>query len=168
MATKSSQSYTAQRITLRSPTPFYTVLFRLEKLTNHRAAAGLPRPLTSKVFETWVEGRLGESGFMFFNAHAHSEWFSLFSPTPTKKFTTYILGNPLIARTLLVHEPRAGLIVPPRVFLMEEENGTAIVYDLPSSVVCLEGYAGGEGTALEEAARALDGKLERVLREALA
>lgn len=50
-----------------------------------------------------------------------------------------ILGNPLIAQTMLQHESRAGLFVPVEILVQElaesEGGGTFIIYDLPSSSI---------------------------------
>jgi len=68
-----------------------------------------------------------------------------------------ILGNPLIAITMLEHDLRAGLAVPVELLVRElgEGKGTDLVYHLPSSVV----VGGSEDSKLIEAAGRLDGKL---------
>jgi len=171
--TKSTQPFTAQRITLSSPTPYDTVLSRLEGFTKREQNEGTNALVTEgrEAFERDIESKVGEVGFKFFGIFPHSTWFQLFAPTPPPRFTTYILGNPLIARTMIEHDLRSGLQVPVRIILLEDPGkGTSVVYDLPSSIVALPGYAqGGEGEEkLRKAAQALDTKLERIVRDCLA
>ncbi len=68
----------------------------------------------------------------------------------------YILGNPLIARTLLEHDIGAGLNVPVRAMIYEDpHSGTCrFAYDLPSSLMARLG-----NEKLLAAARRLDEKL---------
>lgn len=76
----------------------------------------------------------------------------------------FILGNPLIAITMLERDINAGLFVPVEVLIVEDEEGKGcrVVYMLPSGLV-----AGYEGASRElvEAARQLDEKLEVMIRD---
>lgn len=70
----------------------------------------------------------------------------------------YTIGNPLIAQRMLRHDLRAGLNVPLRLLVLEDEEraGTRILYHLPSSIIAISG-----NSKLTEAAEDLDGRLER-------
>jgi uncharacterized protein (DUF302 family) len=49
----------------------------------------------------------------------------------------YVLGNPLIARTMLEHDLGVGLNVPLRAMIYEDPKSgkTRMAYDLPSSLM---------------------------------
>ncbi|CAF1390497.1 unnamed protein product [Didymodactylos carnosus] len=65
----------------------------------------------------------------------------------------FVLGNPLIAKTMLEHNPTAGLHVPVRLLVLEQDpQPTAISYDLPSLLIAI----GGDNATLLNAAKWLD------------
>ncbi len=77
-----------------------------------------------------------------------------------------ILGNPLIAITMLRRELSTGLSVPVEILVMEKEKhgGTKVVYNLPSCLI-----AGlNKDEELVRAVKVLDGKLEVLVRDILA
>lgn len=77
-----------------------------------------------------------------------------------------ILGNPLIAITMLKHDLYTGLFVPVEILVKEKEagKGTEVVYVLPSCLI-----AGiNKDEKLVEAVGALDGKLEALVKDVLA
>lgn len=77
----------------------------------------------------------GPSGFMLFLKLDHGAWMAKLG-LPGRAYL-YILGNPLIARTMLEHNIGVGLNVPVRV-LIYENPGTRtgrLGYDLPSSLM---------------------------------
>ena len=67
---------------------------------------------------------------------------------------------------MLQHDLSAGLHVPPKLLVQELEGGqgTAIIYDLPSSCVLV----GKVGPELKKAAEGLDEKFEKMVRKVLA
>ena len=74
----------------------------------------------------------------------------------------YTIGNPLIARTMLRHEMAAGLNVPVRVIIyQDDENKTRLGYHLPSSLMAVYGNA-----EVQKACAELDAKLERLAKTA--
>jgi uncharacterized protein (DUF302 family) len=77
-----------------------------------------------------------------------------------------ILGNPLIAITMLKRELTTGLFVPVEILVIEKETngGTKVVYTLPSCLI-----AGlNKDEELLKAVKVLDGKLEALARDILA
>jgi uncharacterized protein (DUF302 family) len=68
----------------------------------------------------------------------------------------YILGNPLIARTMLKHDLGAGLNVPVRAMIYEDQKTgrTRLAYDLPSPLMARLG-----NEKVTAAAKLLDEKL---------
>jgi uncharacterized protein (DUF302 family) len=85
-------------------------------------------------FERRIKKLEGSSGFMRFLILDHGSWLSLFGvPMKAKLF---ILGNPLIARTMLEHNVEVGLNVPVRLMIYENGSGQVrLGYDLPSSLM---------------------------------
>ena len=77
-----------------------------------------------------------------------------------------ILGNPLIAITMLKRDLTAGLFVPVEILVIETEKngGTEVVYTLPSCLIA--GLNNDE--ELLQAVKILDGKLDALVRHILA
>jgi len=82
----------------------------------------------------------------------------------TAKAVLVILGNPLIARTMLQYDIRIGLNVPVRLLIYEHKDGsTRVAYDLPSSLM-----GDLENSDVSKAAVKLDAKLIARPRQELA
>ena len=77
-----------------------------------------------------------------------------------------ILGNPLIAITMLKRDLTAGLFVPVELLVIEKEQngGTEVLYTVPS---CLIAGLNKDGELLQ-AVKVLDEKLEALARDILA
>lgn len=108
---------------------------------------------TVEDFQSTFESREGTSGFMRFQVLNHGYWLTQFYNQPTKAVMV-VLGNPLIAITMLKHDVGAGLNVPVRLYIFEGSDGqTRVTYDVPSSLM----------GNLSEAARAAATKLDEKL-----
>jgi hypothetical protein len=72
----------------------------------------------------------------------------------------WILGNPLIAITMLRQDIAAGLFVPVELLLVDntESGGALLIYVRPSSLIAMNG-----DPELLAAARALDAKFEALI-----
>ena len=83
--------------------------------------------------------------------------------------TRYILGNPLVAETMITHDPYVPLNVPLAVLVLEnaEESKTQVVYYLPSSVIAVSA-TGSAKAELRAAAEVLDAKLEALVTRSTA
>jgi hypothetical protein len=110
-------------------------------------------------FERMVRSQLGESGFMLFQEFDYGIWLPLYGVN--RKVVRWVLGNPLIAITMIRHDVEAALFAPVELLLRESDvgGGSAIVYDLPSSLMVIR-----ENPPLLEAATALDRKLDALVR----
>jgi len=110
-------------------------------------------------FETRVRSFEGESGFVRFLDINHGAWLSHIGLPARCKL--YILGNPLIARTMLEHDLGVGLHVPVRMMIYEDPatGKTRLAYDLPSSLM-----ARLRNQKVTVAARRLDEKLAALAR----
>lgn len=79
-----------------------------------------------------------------------------------RKCKRIILGNPLIAITMLRHDMKAGLSVPVELLVVEANNadggGVDLVYHLPSALI-----SDGNNPHLEANAQKLDEKLEKLV-----
>ncbi len=104
-------------------------------------------------FESDMKARESASGFMRFMVVNHGAWISRYYGMPSKAVMV-VLGNPLIAITMLEHDVRAGLNVPTRLMIYEDVDArTRVVFDLPSTQM------GNLPEAAQAAARKLDAKL---------
>jgi len=94
----------------------------------------------------------------------HHPWLNTYFRTETTPPTVlYIIGNPLIAQTILRHDLRAGLHIPLRLLIQEKADGkgTMVMYQLPSSVMVIPNDEGGE---LRKPTESLDKKLEALVK----
>lgn len=99
-----------------------------------------------------VEPYVGPSGFMLFALLDHGAWIT--KAGIERKVMRVILGNPLIAITMLRHDQSAGLFVPVEMVILDEGDGSSLTYVRPSSLMLVEG-----NPELRSAAEALDEKL---------
>jgi uncharacterized protein (DUF302 family) len=99
-----------------------------------------------------VESHVGPSGFMLFAVIDHGAWIT--KAGIERKALRVVLGNPLIAITMLRHDVSAGLFAPVEVLLLEEGAGSSLTYVKPSSLMVVE-----PNPELLGAAEKLDAKL---------
>ncbi len=114
-----------------------------------------------KDFETRVRAFEGSSGFMRFLDIDHGVWMTRIGLQARCRL--YILGNPLIARTMLKHDLGVGLNVPVRAMIYEDRKTgrTRLAYDLPSSLMARLGNKN-----VTAAAKRLDEKLAELAKTA--
>jgi hypothetical protein len=86
-------------------------------------------------FEARMHAFEGPSEFMLFLKLDHGAWMERLGIHA--RAYLYILGNPLIARTMIEHNIGVGLNVPVRVLIYEDRRtGTGrLAYDVPSSLM---------------------------------
>jgi uncharacterized protein (DUF302 family) len=100
-----------------------------------------------------VEPHVGPSGFMLFKLFDHGAWLS--KAGIDRKALRVILGNPLIAITMLRHDVTAGLFAPVEMLLLDEGEGhSSLTYVKPSSLMVVQ-----PNPELRSAAEELDAKL---------
>jgi uncharacterized protein (DUF302 family) len=113
-------------------------------------------------FEARMRAAEGPSGFMSFMLLDHGAWMGRMGRSARVRL--YIVGNPLIAWTMLQHDLRAGLHVPVRVLIFEDEGGGCrLAYDLPSSLMAPLG-----DERVTAAARHLDDRLAALVESVIA
>ncbi len=104
-------------------------------------------------YQQRVTDRIGPSGFMLFALLDHTGWINLAGIQ--RKLLRVILGNPLIAITMLRHDVTAGLFAPVELLISEEDdNRSSLTYVKPSSLMVVQ-----PNPELLSAAEALDTKL---------
>jgi uncharacterized protein (DUF302 family) len=104
-------------------------------------------------YEREVKSHAGPSGFMVFALIDHGSWLE--KAGIDRKVLRVLLGNPLIAITMLRHDVTAGLFAPVELLITDEEDGTsALSYVVPSSLMVVE-----PNEPLRTAALNLDAKL---------
>ncbi|BCZ20526.1 DUF302 domain-containing protein [Mycobacterium senriense] len=104
-------------------------------------------------YQQRVESHVGPSGFMLFGVVDHGAWIP--KAGIDRKALRVILGNPLIAITMLRHDVTAGLFAPVELLLLEEDDGhSSLTYVKPSSLMVVE-----PNPELLSAAEKLDVKL---------
>jgi uncharacterized protein (DUF302 family) len=104
-------------------------------------------------YQDRVESYVGPSGFMLFSLVNHGAWIT--KAGIERKVMRVILGNPLIAITMLRHDVSAGLFAPVELLLTDEGEGrSSLTYVKPSSLMVVE-----PNPELLSAAEELDAKL---------
>jgi|SRR5438128_7828775 uncharacterized protein (DUF302 family) len=84
-----------------------------------------------------VQSYVGPSGFMLMGLIDHGAWIG--NAGIDRKAMRVILGNPLIAITMLRHDVTAGLFAPVEVLLLDEGAGrSSLTYVKPSSLMVVE------------------------------
>lgn len=119
---------------------------------------------TSADWDTYrerVQSHVGPSGFMLFGVFNHGEWLA--KAGIERKVVRLIIGNPLIAITMLRHDATAGLFAPVELLVMDEDDGHgSVTYVQPSSLMVVE-----PNEPLHAAARILDDKLAALVSAAV-
>jgi uncharacterized protein (DUF302 family) len=88
-------------------------------------------------YQERVESYVGPSGFMLFSLIDHGAWIT--KAGIDRKVLRVILGNPLIAITMLRHDVTAGLFAPVEMLLVDEGQGrSSLTYVKPSSLMVVE------------------------------
>jgi len=154
------------RMEVKTPLSFDEVLRRLHSLTGHTSIpeiVALAKTAGSEAdYVHEIEDRfVGESGFMLFSEIDHGGWIGRFGIR--RRALRWILGNPLIAITMLRHDIAAGLFAPVELLLAEQVGGegSILFYVRPSSLIAM-----GEDAELRTAAEALDVKFEALIARA--
>jgi uncharacterized protein (DUF302 family) len=163
----SIQSTQVKRVRFKSRRSFDEVLQRLHQLVpaaitpeQYPAAMMKAGGVSLESFEKVVRSQTKQSGFMLFAEFDYHQWLGLYGIQ--RKLARWILGNPVIAITMIRHDLEAALFAPVELLLVEDENreGVTVIYDVPSSLMVTR-----ENPPLLEAAAALDAKLEDLVTE---
>jgi uncharacterized protein (DUF302 family) len=119
--------------------------------------------LTAEAARERLASFVGPLDFSLFQKIDHGALRTTIAGKPTLA-TTYVFGNALIAVQMTTHDARAGLYVPLRLFVQEiARNRVMVTYDLPSAAM-----RQFEVPAIDDVARSLDDKVQRLLDETIA
>jgi len=115
-----------------SDKPFAQVVEALEAQLGHVTMGQMGQIVQSSTspdhYAEALQKHIGPSGFIVFGEFDHGPWMSMFYK-PIKA-RLYVLGNPLFAKDLLMQDAAAGLYVPTRLCVYEDERGvTQLAYD---------------------------------------
>jgi uncharacterized protein (DUF302 family) len=106
-----------------------------------------------------IESHIGPSGFSLFAIIDHGAWIKKVGIR--RKVVRFIIGNPMIAITMLRHDLTAGLFAPVELILIEGDNGrSSLTYVRPSSLMVV-----AKNDALLDAAKELDSKLHALAQK---
>src|SRR4029078_6203203 len=105
-----------------------------------------PRFESWEVYQREVQSHGGQSGFMLFATLDHGAWIK--KTGIARNVLRVVIGNPLIAITMIRHDVTAGLFVPVELLIAEEDaDRGSLTYVVPSSLMVVE-----ENEPLREAA----------------
>ena len=155
--------FTGVRLQIESELSYEQVLGRFREQTGRAPIADFNILVTSvssaEQFHRDVTERfVGQSGFMIFAEFDHGQWIAKYGIH--RRVLRIILGNPLIAITMLRHDISAGLFAPVELMLVDHENGSGCTlhYVRPSTLMMIEKNAQLASAALE-----LDRKLDLLI-----
>jgi uncharacterized protein (DUF302 family) len=113
--------------------------------------------------ESMIQKAVGNAGLMLFEQFDHGAIVRKEGGRDTPRIIRFVIGNPLIMKEMVKHLPDAGSYAPVTVLVDERPDGVHLSYDRVASLL-----ASYESPAALEAARALDLKVEELLRQAAA
>src|SRR5262249_8226792 len=116
-----------KRVRVKSRQSFDEVLQRLHQLVpaaitpeQYPAAMMKAGGVSLESFEKVVRSQTKQSGFMLFAEFDYHQWLGLYGIQ--RKLARCILGNPVIAITMIRHDLEAALFAPVELLLVEDEN----------------------------------------------
>jgi uncharacterized protein (DUF302 family) len=145
------------RIRFDSPLSFDRVLERLRAAITLLPFAEFNKAVDAsnsrEAFEAAMGRCVGTSGFVLFDEIDHGGWIAKYGIR--RRALRWILGNPVIAITMLRHDLQAGLFVPIELLLLETEDQRrfSVSYVRPSSLIAIN-----QEPELLAAAQAIDAK----------
>ena len=110
-----------------------------------------------------IEKAVGKTGLMLFVAFDHGAIISKTTARERSRIIRFVIGNPLIMKEMAKHVPDAGSYAPVTILVDERDDGVHLSYDRMASLL-----APYENSNALEVARALDMKVEDLLRRAAA
>jgi uncharacterized protein (DUF302 family) len=151
------------RIQVRTELALDAVVARLRSVTKSGTVADIIRLARAApdeaAFASEVRKQyIGPSGFMTFATIDHGSWLSRYGIE--RQVLRWILGNPLIAITMMKNDITAGLFAPVELLMAEnlDGNGTTITFVRPSTLI-----ATSRDAATLDSALALDEKFEALV-----
>lgn len=154
-----------ERFSVISSRPFEKVVDALSAAVGHPDMVEFAKSTTgARTFaemQSAVQKSLGRTGLMTFMELDQGAVLRKETGKGAPKILRFIIGNPLIMKEMAKHVPDAGSYAPVTILVDERFDGVHISYDRMASF--LAPYKNDEALAV---ARALDSKIETLLREA--
>jgi uncharacterized protein (DUF302 family) len=166
-ASSNEVEFVGVRITHQSPLSFDRVLSNLRarvgETTVDNIVALSNEADSREAFEEKVQKFVGASGFMLFAQFDHGGWITKFGLK--RRIIRWVLGNPLIAITMMRHDLTVGLFAPVELLLTEDDDGAGctVIYVRPSSLIAI-----AKNAELLKAAESLDKKMEALIASSVA
>ncbi len=166
-ASSKAVEFVGVRVTHQSPLSFDQVLSNLRAQVGETTVDNIVALSTEagsrEVFEKKVQKFVGTSGFMLFVQMDHGGWITKFGLK--RRVIRWILGNPLIAITMMQHDLTVGLFAPVELLLAECDDGAGcrVIYVRPSSLIAI-----GKNAELLKAAESLDKKMDALVASSVA
>ncbi|KAH8804974.1 hypothetical protein F5884DRAFT_797980 [Xylogone sp. PMI_703] len=167
MSSRKAVPFQGERVVWTTPKSYDEVIERLDSEINrpgHSPNNAVAQNIrTKEEFISFYSEIQGPAGFMQFHEFNHGRWIKLFGVGAGLRLKRVLLGNPLIAITMIRHDLNAGLCVPIELLIKELDGGkgTELVYFLPSSLIA----SINDDNNLKDAAKILDAKFERLLEQ---
>src|SRR5947209_6338905 len=125
--------FTVAHFRLTTRRPFQEVAAALERELGRFEPQAIPSLVANEnpdQTKTKIEGMVGPSGFMLFGTIDHGALLAIVGQK--RKAIQYTIGNPLFALQMTEHDIRAGLYVPLRILVFENQDGSVgLEYDKP-------------------------------------
>lgn len=161
-----ARSFEGVRLSINTTRSHDSVLDRLRGLMGTSTVGDIvalaKEPISEEEFVRQVETRhVGESGFILFAEIDHGGWFPKFGVE--QRSVRWIVGNPLIAITIIRHDITAGLFAPVELLVTENKDrkGATVTYVRPSTLMVID-----DNPPLLAAVEALDAKLAALVDRA--
>jgi uncharacterized protein (DUF302 family) len=165
--TKRDIPFEGARLEVTTSAAFDDVINRLRDCMGHTSVPEIVKIAQKHISEAEYrriieEQFVGKSGLMLFHEIDHGGWLSKFGIN--RRVVRWILGNPLVAVTMIQHDITAGLFAPVEILVTEaeERSGTIITYVRPSSLMVI-----GKNEPLMDAAVKLDKKVDDLISSAV-
>ncbi|PPQ79555.1 hypothetical protein CVT25_003436 [Psilocybe cyanescens] len=145
--------------------PFEEVISRLDTEINKAGAEDIMSQIrlvkTQEEFISTIN-KYKPNSFLYFSDYPHHRILQFPDGVKKPANVAYVLGNPLIAQTILKHNPLAGFCVPPRLLVLEKPDGAGAIvsYHRPSAVMSVP--EGENHPDLQSVLELLDGKIEQL------
>ncbi|KAI5824949.1 TT1751-like protein [Schizophyllum commune Tattone D] len=149
-------------VTYETSVSFDEVTARLNDAINRKGSPSILSNVWRATNKDTINDLLPADGFIFFNEFPHHKWLNPYhGVSDTPRTSVYVIGNPRFADSMLTHDLRAALNIPPRLLVLEkaDRSGTSVQYHLPSSVIAMP----GNSAKVREGAKMLDAKLKALV-----
>jgi uncharacterized protein (DUF302 family) len=155
-----------ERFSLTSSKPFDEIIKALDASIGHPDLSAFGKSLRSantfQDVETIVQGAVGPSDLMEFSRFDLGAILRKERGSEKPKILRYIVGNPLIMKTMVERVAEAGSYAPVTILVDERADGVHLSYDRMASF--LASYQNDEALKI---ARDLDAKVEALLTAAV-